>query len=305
MSYRKKDRKFADELMRLIHKNPACRDVAIWYDEYLTPGEGFNDAIAKMLDKSQLYTLLVTPNLVNEENYVQTTEYPAARKARKPIFPAEMESTDRAELERQYEELPACATTGDEDSFYSQLIDTLHGLALRENDSDPAHNYLIGLAYLEGIDVEVDRERALELITSAAEAELPEAMERLCEIYFQGIGIPIDYKKACQWARKALLTYSTLCGENDSKTLQAAYTLALIYEKLSDFKFAIEILEKRYGMQCAAFGENSVGALLTMCDLGRIYAKSGNSKRGLELCIKAFLGLSDTLDEDSVGYHLL
>ena len=193
LSYRKKDRKYADELMRLIHRNPSCRDIAIWYDEYLTPGEGFNEAIKKMLDKSQLYALLVTPNLVNEENYVQTTEYPAARKARKPILPTEMESTDRAELERQYEELPACATTEDEDAFYSQLLDTLHGLALRENDCDPAHNYLIGLAYLEGIDVEVDRERALELITSAAEAGLLEAMQKLYDMFSEGKSVPLDY----------------------------------------------------------------------------------------------------------------
>lgn len=45
MSYRKKDRKYANELMRLIHKNDFCRDIAIWYDEYLVPGENFNQAI--------------------------------------------------------------------------------------------------------------------------------------------------------------------------------------------------------------------------------------------------------------------
>ncbi|MBQ8753289.1 MAG: hypothetical protein IJZ13_09320, partial [Clostridia bacterium] len=38
LSYRKKDRQYAQELMRLIHKNPFCRDIAIWYDEFLTPG---------------------------------------------------------------------------------------------------------------------------------------------------------------------------------------------------------------------------------------------------------------------------
>lgn len=37
LSYRKKDRKYAHELMKLIHQNEFCRDVAIWYDEFLTP----------------------------------------------------------------------------------------------------------------------------------------------------------------------------------------------------------------------------------------------------------------------------
>ena len=54
LSYRKKDRKYANELMRLIHKNDFCRDIAIWYDEFLVPGEDFNDAISDALKKSDL-----------------------------------------------------------------------------------------------------------------------------------------------------------------------------------------------------------------------------------------------------------
>ena len=91
LSYRKKDRRKAQELMRLIHRNPLCRDIAIWYDEFLTPGEDFNQAIGKMLQKSDLFAPVVTPNLVNEINYVMTTEYPAARKQGKPVLPVEME----------------------------------------------------------------------------------------------------------------------------------------------------------------------------------------------------------------------
>ena len=49
LSYRKKDRKHAEKLMRLIHKNEFCRDIAIWYDEFLVPGENFNDAIKDAL----------------------------------------------------------------------------------------------------------------------------------------------------------------------------------------------------------------------------------------------------------------
>ena len=38
LSYRKKDRAQAQEVMRLIHRDPSCRDAAIWYDEFLSPG---------------------------------------------------------------------------------------------------------------------------------------------------------------------------------------------------------------------------------------------------------------------------
>ena len=37
LSYRKKDRKYANQLMRIIHEKEKLRDIAIWYDEFLTP----------------------------------------------------------------------------------------------------------------------------------------------------------------------------------------------------------------------------------------------------------------------------
>ena len=88
LSYRKKDRRYANELMKLIHKNPKCRDIAIWYDEFLTPGDSFVESIEKALEKSELFTLLVTPNLLEEPegkpNFVMAQEYPAARTAGEP-----------------------------------------------------------------------------------------------------------------------------------------------------------------------------------------------------------------------------
>ncbi len=52
LSYRKKDRQYAQELMRLIHKNDFARDIALWYDEFLTPGEDFNESIRAALEKA-------------------------------------------------------------------------------------------------------------------------------------------------------------------------------------------------------------------------------------------------------------
>ena len=110
LSYRKKDRKYAQELMKLIHSNPLCRDIAIWYDEFLTPGENFNDAIRAALEKSELFALAVTPNLINEINYILTTEYPMACEMGKKILPAEMEATDRDKLGELYTNLPELIT---------------------------------------------------------------------------------------------------------------------------------------------------------------------------------------------------
>ena len=87
LSYRKKERKYAQELMRLIHQNEFCRDIAIWYDEFLTPRGNFNDVIRQGLDNSNLFVMTVTPSLVEDKNYVMTTEYPMAMEAGKKIIP--------------------------------------------------------------------------------------------------------------------------------------------------------------------------------------------------------------------------
>lgn len=197
LSYRKKDRRYANELMRIIHSNPECRDIAIWFDEFLTPGESFNENISKILKDSKLFALLVTPNLLEEPdgkpNFVMGEEYPAARESGISILPTEMVETDKAALRAKFRDIPECVRVYDDEKFRQRLLESISKIAVTENDNDPEHNFLIGLAYLEGIDVEVDRDRGLSLITSAAEAELPEAMQKLYKMYDSGLGVRLDY----------------------------------------------------------------------------------------------------------------
>lgn len=202
LSYRKKDRRYAQELMRLIHRNDFCRDIAIWYDEFLMPGENFNQAIAAALEKCSLFALTVTPSIVEKENYVITTEYPEALKAGKPVLPVEMAPTDREALRANFRDLPPCANAREEGALSAALLEAVERLAIRESDGSAQHNFFIGLAYLNGIDVEVDRGRALALITGAAEAGLPEAMEKLVAMYRSGGGVGRDYRAAIEWQEK-------------------------------------------------------------------------------------------------------
>lgn len=202
LSYRKKDRKHAQELMRLIHNDALCRDVAIWYDEFLTPGEDFNDTIADALQKSQLFVLAVTPNVVNEINYIMTTEYSMARGANKPILPVELVPTDGGMLRAAYEGIPACTDAYDAQALADALAAKLGHVLPRESRRDPQHDFYIGLAYLNGIDVEVNRERALALITGAANTGLIEAMQKVRDMYMQGDGVRADVKTAGTWTGK-------------------------------------------------------------------------------------------------------
>ncbi len=287
LSYRKKDRKYAQELMRLIHKHEFCRDIAIWYDEYLTPGENFNDSIKAALEKSGLFVLTVTPNLVNEENYIMTTEYPMAKQQNKPILPAELVPTDRNLLAEKYFEIPQCANARNEVELSKALLSAVQKMAIKENDQSPVHNFFIGLAYLNGIDVEVDRERAVKLITSAAEAGLMEAIDQLVMMLRMGKGVERSYKKAIEWQKKkiecAIAAYSQepnfenlkiavismiLCGdyyvelaqiENAQKQYDDAsgFYEACDLEKTDDVKRLLFTLEQRLGAICTQKGDRA------------------------------------------------
>ena len=221
LSYRKKDRKYADELMRLIHKNEFCRDIAIWYDEFLTPGEDFNDEIAAALDKSKLFAMAVTPNLVNEKNYVMDVEYRLAVKGEKRILPAELVPTDKSALEKYFENIPATVDPYDAPSLEDALMRSLENIAIRENDGDPEHNFFIGLAYLSGIDVEMDKDRALKLITESAEAGLPEAIRKLIDMYETGEATRHTGKESYFWQQRLVeVTRAEYKAKNDDESLR-------------------------------------------------------------------------------------
>lgn len=242
LSYRKKDRKYAQELMRLIHRNEFCRDIAIWYDEFLTPGENFNYSIKQALQKSGLFVLTVTPNLINEQNYIMTTEYPMAKQEGKPILPAELVPTDRTQLSEKYSDIPKPADAHNEAEWTEALLESIKKMAIKENDSSPEHSFFIGLAYLGGVDVEVDYERAHKLITNAAENGLKAAHEMLVTMYRTGQGVKIDYLKALQWQeRLAELCYSLYDDNPISETL---YDAIIAYMTLGDYYKEFNFFDK-------------------------------------------------------------
>ncbi len=275
LSYRKKDRSYANTLMRFIHENPKYRDIAVWYDEFLTPGESFRENIIKMLDRSDVFTMLVTPSLLEGSNYVMTEEYPLARNTGKHIIPVEMEATDKEQLSAKFCDIPNCVDM-------QALSAVLDKLAKEEND-DPQHNYLIGLAYLDGIDVEIDRSRGMEMITAAAEAGLPEAMQMLYHMYLEGQGVSVDYRQARVWIQK-IVEHNTACfGEESEQTLSALHELGFTCGKIGDHESARNAQEKVYELRCKLLGTSHPHTLAAVNNLAITYGHLGDQQRALEL----------------------
>ena len=224
LSYRKKDRAKAQTLMRMIHECPDCQDTAIWYDEFLIPGENFNDQIRGRIEKSDLFVMAVTPNVVNEDNYVIRCEYPKAVENRKPVLPVEMEETDRKLISDLCPGIPECIGQGNEGALALMLRKYLSLDAFPRKQEDPQHVFLIGLAYLNGIDVEVDSERARRLILQAGEAGVPEAMEQLTVMYGTGKGVARDAAQSLLWRKRHAAYLRERCREKaDAESVRACF----------------------------------------------------------------------------------
>ncbi len=241
LSYRKKDRSYAQKAMSLIHKNDFMRDIAIWYDEYLTPGEDFNDEISKNLVKSKAMAMLVTPNL-NERyggkgNYVIEEEYPAAAKADKPIIPLEAVETDRKKLRENFKGISEPIDMNNNEQLAKALQQLFIKEGIKENN-DPTHLYFIGLAYLYGIDVEINIQKGIDLLDRSSSSGCAVSAAFLSRFY-QENEYYLDYGKALNYAEIAFdvtkSQYEKTCAPEDIK----AYGSAV--ETLTDLlRFIIE-----------------------------------------------------------------
>lgn len=292
LSYRKKDRKYANELMHIIHSHPECRDIAIWFDEFLTPGESFKENIEKILDKCKLFTLLVTPQLLEKDvdengteydNYVISTELPLARKKKEEkgidIFAVEMEKTEEDKLSaigiEDY-------TNPNDKDFRTRLLEAVSQMVITPNDT-PEHNYLIGLAYLSGIDVEISVEKGLQLIEKAADAKLKEAMKRLVNIYSEGLGIKKDTSLAITYQKRITEHLKERTEESPSS--------------LSDYlSEELCLAEMEISENLLSEANNTCGRVITSCKSDGAYGKFFAEDR-IEYYIRANILLGEMFEK--------
>lgn len=110
ISYRKRDIKDLQRLVNLLESHSDRNKVSLWYDTNLTPGDNFKNTITEQLKMSDLFLLLVTPNILEPNNYCLRVEYPLALKEKKRILPIVMQKTDLNKLYELFPNLPKCIT---------------------------------------------------------------------------------------------------------------------------------------------------------------------------------------------------
>ena len=314
LSYRKIDRVYANDLMKLIHSEEKFRDIAIWFDEFLTPGREFDREIDEALSLSKLFALAITPNLTKytldgKRNYIMTDEYPKAKNTvldletgeKLPILPiqvTDMGDGDKKALDDEFPGIPESVDGRKICELSNAMYENLKRIALNENKTDPEHNYLIGLAYLKGIDVETNPERGLELITSAAEDDYPEAMIRLIVMYQNGDNVSRDFHENLKWCQRLYSLYYKELGEEHPCTLWSYNLLANAYSDLGDYQRALEIHKKTYSIRCKVNGEKDKGTLESLNNLALTYFNIGDYRQSLDLNKKAYFLYCECLGKE-------
>lgn len=176
LSYRKKDREALQRFIKKLHNTEALQGLGIWYDDYLVPGENFDDSILKVMEESLFVVVNVTPNLLTEENYVKTIENPYAVENNIPVYFIETEPTDHEELKKQF---PNADTVYGIQNVGQILSQAYKKTVKNPSESTPERLYLLALAYFSGINVEVNRELGEKLMRRSANSGYTEALEYL------------------------------------------------------------------------------------------------------------------------------
>jgi len=232
LSYRKKDRKYAQNLLDVIHQSDELKNIAIWYDEFLVPGEDFNDSIKSEIENSAIFVLMVTPSILEGENYIKIIEYPVAHSLNKTILPVEMVITNANRLKSDYPDLPETISSSATEQLKDTIKNTLkkNGIAIRDRTVE--RDFFIGYAFLKGLYVEKNTSVALDLINNSANAGFHDAIATLVSIYKYGDGCEVDTEKAAEWQNK----YITQLLDNfkNSPTKENAEAVLDSYKELSD-----------------------------------------------------------------------
>lgn len=309
LSYRKKDRAYANVLLELFHQKPEFQSISVWYDEFLTLGENFKENIDKMLLSSELFFLLVTPNLLEEPNgnpnFIMENEFPRAKDLSMNIIPVEMEETDKDSLCQKFANIPSCINPYDKQEFWDLMSKSLKHIARSTDEKDDTHNFLIGLAYLYGIDMETNRGRGFELIRSAAENNHFEAMSFLYNAYEYGLYCNVDYAAAAYWGNKILNYCIENFGEESENSIIACSNLSITYRKSGDRQKELQWMERSFELHAKVYGESNVETLKALSNLAITYNQLRLYRELVELDERVKKSCTELLGNDIDKYAFL
>lgn len=238
LSYRKKDRIRANAMIRQLHDDPRLDNTAVWFDEFLDPGTDFNEAIVQRIRDAELVLFVVTDSWLEKDNYIERIEYKETIQMGKPFFAVKFGHIDNGLLEKQY---PGISTRFI--SFSALLKKVGNALRLpRSIEIDSAHDlYLLGLAYIRGYYVAINRDKGRQLLEAAAQRKDLDALSTLAEHHSTGFLGTADAQTALQLYNEALSIHKRILNRaTDDEQISAVFhcwdQIIKLYRSMGDEK---------------------------------------------------------------------
>ncbi|MCL2684764.1 MAG: toll/interleukin-1 receptor domain-containing protein, partial [Synergistaceae bacterium] len=283
LSYRKKDLTEARKFMESFHDISGFEPIAVWYDNFLTAGRIFDDEIRESIQKSDAFVLLVTPNLQEPGNYVLTEEYPyAIQTAHKSVIAVEAVPTDRAKFRMCFPAVDALAALDEQEPAFRKVLPE----HVFEEERGPERDYLLGMAFLKGILVERQPDRAIRLLALAAgetSGSSLRAAEQLASIYELGIGGNVDYAQALQWRTRCLEISRSIFGDEHRGVAAAYNNIGVVYEKTGDYRNAMEMYRNDLQISVATLGPDHPETAVTYNNLAQLKMRMGDYDGSVEM----------------------
>ena len=304
LSYRKMDIEEARRFMKMLHDVEGFEAISIWYDNFLTLSDKFDDEIEKFIKETDAFTLLVTPNLLQpnaegKPNFVQDKEYPSAQEKHKPIISVEALPTDFETFAKHF--LGVDKTIPLIDNALRAAFCAKLGKAFNPAQMDSERAYHLGMAYLKGYGVDRDFDRAVTLLEKAAEAFSESALraaEQLADMYTNGMGVSIDYRKALEWYTKATVISEQVFGiTNPCSALCYTNNGTTCYAK-GDYSQALEWYKKATAIGKQIFGAEDPATAEFYHNIGIAYGAQGNHLQALHWDKKALTVFEKVLGKE-------
>ena len=271
LSYRKKDLALARGFMEAFHDNENFRSIAIWYDNFLRAGRVFDVEIETSIDNADVFALMATPNITERGNYVMTREYPYAVKRGKHIVAVEFEGLDKKEFEESYKRVDVCVSL---DGLSAAFREALPAGAAVE-DISPERGFLLGVAFLKGVMVEKDVDRALKLLADSANGGNLWSAVMLGQVNND----LLHFENAVKWYKRAAEISRVLNGETNAETAKIYQAIASVFAEHGEHKFALEWSLKAWPIWEKVSGTNDLNAAKTLMDICESYQNIGETEK--------------------------
>ena len=297
LSYRKKDKGIARELIALIHSDQRFESINIWYDDFLRTGEDYNEDINEEIAKSDYFLILATDNILEKDNYVLKNEYPKAKELGKTIIPIIVHNNRVPETKSTFPE------TGNYIYFeYNNSLDRLANIIapiIGSRKIDLRSLSLLGSAYLYGVMVETNVKKGLEILTGVANKGYPPAMYLLGTYYknfTSEINTAIDWFERNYYALSAI----DLSGHIEKK-INLLFEIGKLYIEKEQYEKAIETFNKILGLGDARDLDNNVIAA-ALNNIGDSYLSLGDTKKGCDYFERVYELTKDRNEEEYLVY---